>query len=401
MNHEIVGKELLLLLLLISIVIGFPRIKQLNWIPPSVFAVVLGMFVSLCGGTSISFASEMFLFLGLPPILFHSSLKFKMDSLRRTWLSSALFSWAGTIGSVFLIAWGIMVWTSGTRIEMSPVDALLFASILAPTDTVATISLSTAIRSDPDCGESAILEVLENESVMNDAISVVLVRLFASMNESHQQLDRWVPMEVVGLSVLYSFVAIIWGYFISTLMNRFEVKDMTVHYVVALIVYATCECVDVSGILGLFVYGSLVNVPKNVSESIGSLSLIIESSVYLMLGLALHTYDMTLFGLSLLVLLSCIVARVLMVFFLGVLLRCCGRKWWTIRSLMFFSLCGVRGAISFALCQGINDTFIKSTTFVVIVTTIVVMGSLQKCMFRLFLAPVPTAGPTNGRQLSI
>jgi NhaP-type Na+/H+ or K+/H+ antiporter len=359
-----------------------------------------GAFVDGCG-TSISFASEMFLFLGLPPILFHSSLKFKMDSLRRTWLSSALFSWAGTIGSVFLIAWGIMVWTSGTRIEMSPVDALLFASILAPTDTVATISLSTAIRSDPDCGESAILEVLENESVMNDAISVVLVRLFASMNESHQQLDRWVPMEVVGLSVLYSFVAIIWGYFISTLMNRFEVKDMTVHYVVALIVYATCECVDVSGILGLFVYGSLVNVPKNVSESIGSLSLIIESSVYLMLGLALHTYDMTLFGLSLLVLLSCIVARVLMVFFLGVLLRCCGRKWWTIRSLMFFSLCGVRGAISFALCQGINDTFIKSTTFVVIVTTIVVMGSLQKCMFRLFLAPVPTAGPTNGRQLSI
>jgi len=393
MKHEIVGKELLLLLLLISIVIGFPRIKQLNFIPPSVFAVVLGMFVSLCGGTSISFASEVFLFLGLPPILFHSSLKFKMDSLRRTWLSSALFSWVGTIGSVFLIAWGIMVWTSGTRIEMSPVDALLFASILAPTDTVATISLSTAIRSD--CGESAILEVLENESVMNDAISVVLVRLFASMNESHQQLDRWVPMEVVGLSVLYSCMAILWGYFISLLMNRFEVKDMTVHYVVALIVYATCECVDVSGILGLFVYGSLVNVPQNVSESIGSLSLIIESSVYLMLGLALHTYDMTLFGLSLLVLLSCIVARVVMVFFLGVLLRLCGRKWWTIRSLMFFSLCGVRGAISFALCQGINDTFIKSTTFVVIVTTIVVMGSLQKCMFRLFLA-----APT-GRQLSI
>ena len=46
MKHEIVGKELLLLLLLISIVIGFPRIKQLNFIPPSVFAVVLGMFVS-------------------------------------------------------------------------------------------------------------------------------------------------------------------------------------------------------------------------------------------------------------------------------------------------------------------------------------------------------------------
>ena len=172
MRHDLVGKEMVLLLLLISIVIGFPRIKMFHWIPPSVFAVVLGMFVSLCGGTSISFASEVFLYLMLPPILFHSSLKFKLSSLRSSWLSSALFSWFGTLLSVFLIAWGILVWTSGTRVSMSPVEALLFASILAPTDTVSTISLSKRIRADGT--DNLILEVLENESVMNDAISVAV-----------------------------------------------------------------------------------------------------------------------------------------------------------------------------------------------------------------------------------
>lgn len=384
MRHDLVGKEMVLLLLLISIVIGFPRIKMFHWIPPSVFAVVLGMFVSLCGGTSISFASEVFLYLMLPPILFHSSLKFKLSSLRSSWLSSALFSWFGTLLSVFLIAWGILVWTSGTRVSMSPVEALLFASILAPTDTVSTISLSKRIRADGT--DNLILEVLENESVMNDAISVVLVRLFTSMLDSHKQLDRWVPMEVILFSMLYSCAAICWGYVMAMCMNHFKVVDMTIHYVVALMVYASCECVDISGILGLFVYGSVSNVPVNVSESVGSLALIIESCVYLMLGLALHTYDWSLFGLSVLVLISCIVSRVLSCFLMGGILRCFGRDIWTVRSLLFFSMCGIRGAISFALCHGTENTFMKSTTFVVIVSTIIVMGSLQKCMFRFLLS---------------
>lgn len=382
MNHTTVGKELFLLLLLISIVIGFRHVHRFSWVPPSVFAVLLGMSVSLMGGTSVSFASEVFLYLMLPPILFHSSIKFKMASLRRTWVSSILFSWMGTLMSVFFIAWGILVWTKGTRVEMSTVDALLFASILAPTDTVATLSLTKMIKLD----DSYILEVLENESVMNDAISVVLVRLFASMLKSHTVLNRWVPMEVVLFSALYSVAAIAFGGGVALIMNRASMSDMTMHYVIALMVYSACECVDVSGILGLFVYGSVVNVPTNVEESIGSMSLIIESCVYLMLGLALHTYDMTLIGLSLLVLLSCIVARVVVVFTLGGLLRYFGHEQWTVKSMLFFSMCGIRGAISFALCQGLNNTFIKSTAFVVIVSTIVGMGILQKCMYNVLLS---------------
>lgn len=375
------GKELVLLLLLILVVMWFKRVDRLKWIPPSVFAVLLGMCVSIMGGTSVSFASEVFLYLMLPPILFHSSLKFKMETLRRTWVSSVVFSWLGTIFSVFFIAWGILVWTAGTRVEMSTVNALLFASILAPTDTVATLSLTKMINLE----DSYILEVLENESVMNDAISVVLVRLFASMIESHAVLDRWVPMEVLLFSLLYSIVAIAVGALSALLMNRTKTTDMSMHYMVALMVYTACECVDISGILGLFVYGSMVSVPDNVAESVGSMSEIIESCVYLMLGLALHTYDMSLFGLSFLVLLSCIVARVVVVFTLGGLLRYYGRNHWTLKSMLFFSMCGIRGAISFALCQGLDDTFIKSTTFVVIVSTIVGMGLLQKCMYHVLL----------------
>jgi NhaP-type Na+/H+ or K+/H+ antiporter len=387
MRHDTVGKEFMLLLLLVSFVIGFPRIKCMRWMPPSVFAVILGMTVSLVGGKSVSFATEMFLYLGLPTILFHSSLKFKLSSLKKTWLSSVLLSWFVTLFSVLLIAWGILVWTRDSPNAMSPVESLLFASVLAPTDTVAILSLIGQLGADPSISEDSkkVLLVLENESVMNDAICIVLVRLWSSMLESHQQLDRWVPMEVLALTIFYSVVAVLVGVLGSKLMNRIGTEDMTIHYVMALMIYAFCECIDISGILGLFVYGSLLNCPETVSKSVGSIALIIESSVYLLLGLSLHTYDTSYIGQSLLVLMSCISARIIVVFAIGSLLIVCGRKYWSVRSLLFFSLCGVRGAISFALSQNLDQLFAKSSTYVIIITTMLCLGSLQKCMFTLLL----------------
>ena len=392
MKHDLIGKEFVLLLLLISFVIGFPRIKSLNWLPPSVFAVILGMAVSAVGGKSVSFATEMFLYLGLPPILFHSALKFKLGSLKKTWLSSILLSWFVTLLSILLIAWGILVWTRGTVNSVSPVEALLFASVLAPTDTVAILSLIKQLSSDDIPEDSRlVLLVLENESVMNDAICIVLVRLWSNMLESHQQLDRWVPMEVVGLTIIYSVMAVVLGLVGAVGMNRANTDDMTVHYVVALMIYALCECLQISGILGIFVYGSMLRCPESVSKSVGSIALIIESSVYLLLGLSLHTFDTSSVGLSLLVLISCISARVGVVFFIGGCLRCCGRKYWSVRGLLFFSMCGVRGAISFALSRNLTQPFARESTYIIIIITMLVMGSLQKCMFSLLLSETTTA----------
>lgn len=386
MKHDRIGKEFVLLLVMISIVIGFPKIKCMQWLPSAVFAVLLGMFVSILAGQTVVFETEMFLYLGLPPILFHSSLKFKYESLRRTWLSSVTFSWCITLMSVVLIAWGILVWTCDTPNAMSLTEALLLASVLAPTDTVATLSLIHSLtKNDISQDSRMVLDVLENESVMNDAISIVLVHLWASASDTHQKLDRWVPMEVISLSFVYSVAAVVVGYISARIMNRIRINDMTFHYLAALMVYAVCECVDISGILGLFVYGSVLKCPKEVENAVGSLALMIESSVYLFLGLSLYSYDPKYMGTSLLILLSCISARVIVVFLVGSLLRCCGRKYWSVRTLLFFSMCGVRGAISFALSQNLNQNFSMETTFVVIITTMIILGSLQKCMYTLLL----------------
>jgi len=378
----VIGLELVVLSILLLIVICWENDERVNWIPSSVIAVVIGMVVSTLWKSTndvpFVFAPELFLYLLLPIILLNSSFKFNVKSLRNTWMSSLAFSFPGTISSIGMIAWGIRVIVP----EMKWVDALSMASILAPTDTVATIMLSKSLD------DTFIAEVLENEAVMNDAIAVVFVRLFSTMSVQHQVLNRWIPVRALGTSILFMCLSAIFGALSAFSMRETKIKNVSIHLVVALMVYATCEYVGISGIVGLFMYGSLLNPSNEVKVSITNMSVIVEAYVYLTLGLALHTYDMSKAGLSFLILIACVTSRVLVMFVMGGCLRLFGRKQWTIRTLLFVSMCGIRGAISFAMCIGLRSdwsSFVQSTTFVVIIFTIITMGTLQKCMQKILL----------------
>ena len=278
MEHEVIGLELVVLLMLILVVIIWENDVRVNWIPSSVIAVIIGMVISTAWHSSndapFVFAPELFLYLLLPIILLNSSFKFNIKSLRKTWMSSLAFSFPGTICSIGMIAWGIRVVVP----KMQWVDALSMASILAPTDTVATIMLSKSLD------DTFIAEVLENEAVMNDAIAVVFVRLFSTMSIQHQVLNRWIPMRAVGTSILFMCLSAIFGALSAFTMRETKIKNISVHFIVALMVYAICEYVGISGIVGLFVYGSLVNPSDEVKVSITNISVIVEAYVYLTLG---------------------------------------------------------------------------------------------------------------------
>lgn len=391
MEHEIAVTDMIVLLILLLCIVVWDTIERVRWIPNSVVAVLLGMLVAFwsgSGGAPFVFAPELFLYLLLPVILLNSSLRFRPESLRRTWLSSMVFAWMGTLMSIVLIAWGILTWTWLFDVHMTFVDALLIASLLAPTDTVATLMLSRTLE------DTFIADVMENEAVMNDAISVVLVRLFATMSVNHQQLNRWVPVRAVGISVAFTCLSCLVGFVCAHVVRRMSIASAPIHFIVSLIVYALCEFVGISGIVGLFTYGSLVRPPDIVITTVENVSEIVEAYVYLTIGLALHTYHTSLLTVSCLILLTCVASRVLVVFSLGGCLRCCGREQWTVSTLLYFSMCGIRGAISFAMCMGLRSEwrgFIQSTAFVVIVATILIMGTLQKCMQSLLLQPFVSA----------
>ena len=93
-HHSLLGAEVVTMLGLISIVIGWSKIKKLNCVPSSVVAVCLGLITAMTipGSRDMHFISEIFLYLLLPPILLNSALQFRIESLKRTWLSSFLYA---------------------------------------------------------------------------------------------------------------------------------------------------------------------------------------------------------------------------------------------------------------------------------------------------------------------
>ena len=145
----------------------------------------------------------------------------------------------------------------------------MYASVLAPTDTVATISMTRSL----DIMESIYFQCIENESVMNDAISVVLVRLFRQIDESDHGLSKWTPLSIVFWSLLTTCVSIMFGMFVGVVLNRVSTKSLTMHYLCALLVYGVSECLGLSGILGLFTYGAVLKPPEAFRESVSSISL--------------------------------------------------------------------------------------------------------------------------------
>ena len=364
------------LLVLITLVVLWGKCKISHYIPSSVFAVLMGMLVSfIWKDIPFHFAPEFFMYMLLPPILLQSAFEFNLKSLRQTWLPSLMFAIPGTLLSVVVIAGGIYVWTD----EIDLITILIFAAILAPTDTVATLALRNRLQY-----KGVVLDILENESVMNDAISVALVHILVHIQKNADSVSSgWLFSEIVLFSILNLSISGLIGITASYLVNRMSSCDISLHYLISLLLYGAGESVGISGIVTLFVYGSVVQTPIEFQNTVGAVSSMMESYVYLMLGFALPDFDFS--WLSLLVLVTVLMSRIVVVFFLGTLLHLCGYRQLTIPKLLFFSLCGVRGAISYALCLEVGTPFQKSTTFVVVMSTIICMGSLQGCMHHILL----------------
>lgn len=370
------ANDFVYLLVLITVVVIWGQFRISSYVPSSVFAVIVGMAVSsIWKEIPFHFAPDFFMYILLPPILLQSAFEFNLLSLRQTWLPSLLFAIPGTLLSVLVIAGGIYVWTD----EIDKLNILIFAAILAPTDTVATLALRNRINYN-----GVILDVLENESIMNDAISVALVHILVKIKAGTEAISSgWLFSEIVLLSSLNLLISGLLGVAFSHLMNKIASLDISVHYLTSLLLYGLCESVGISGIVTLFVYGSAVKSPPEFQKTVGAVASIMESYVYLMLGFALPSFHFSM--LSVLILSTCVMSRIVVVFFLGTALRLCGYQQWTLPKLLFFSLCGVRGAISYALCLEVGTPFQKSSTFVVVMSTIICMGCLQRCMHQILL----------------
>jgi len=118
--------------------------------------------------------SRAFFLFFLPPIIFESGYNLHKGNFFGNFGSIMIFAVFGTIISTLVIAIGL-----GSLGLLPWVDAFVFGSLISSVDPVATLAIFNALDVDP-----TLYTLVFGESVLNDAIAIVLFKTFLGFMHS-------------------------------------------------------------------------------------------------------------------------------------------------------------------------------------------------------------------------
>ena len=182
----------------------------------------------------------------------------------------------GTIISTFLVGYPIYLLAKLEIItgidSSSPIESLLFGSLIAAVDPVGTLSIlgNPELQCDP-----LLYSLVFGESVLNDAISIALFHSFGKYykpieNDDSSSTDFTesdlpsVCLSFLTLSALSISVGIGLGLVASfiyrhTSLKKFPKFETTLLFLFCYLCYASAEAFDLSGILALFFHGIVLS----------------------------------------------------------------------------------------------------------------------------------------------
>lgn len=171
--------RLLAIQITILLAIGYAAMTIDRWqknFPLPAFLVLIGIGLSFIPYFStMSVSKDVIYDIFLPGLLFVSAYQYSAKALAK---HKGVIGTLSTIGLIVsAVALGGFVYTvGGLFISISFVGALLFASMLTPTDPVSVVSILQQSTDDP-----AIAQIVDGESMINDGTSVVLFGVLVGM----------------------------------------------------------------------------------------------------------------------------------------------------------------------------------------------------------------------------
>jgi solute carrier family 9 (sodium/hydrogen exchanger), member 8 len=380
--HEFGALNTLLLVVILGLcILAAYLIKQNSfyYLPESSAAIVVGMVV---GGLAklvypsneelafLRFDPELFFFLLLPPIIFEAAYSLKKKDFFANFWSISLYAIFGTIISTFVI--GYLVYWIGlmgvVNIDTSsPMEALVFGSLISAVDPVATLS----IMGNPELNcDSLLYSLVFGESVLNDAVAIVLFKTFMAFYESGEAFSSNTIPTILKNFAMLSFGSVIVGIAIgltcSFLFKHASLKQYPEYEVALLFLfaygsYAFSEALGMSGIMSLFFCGIILSHYNSYNLSptsqitahniLKSLSVLSEYFVFLFIGMGLFTstFQHINFLFFACCMTFCFIGRIANIFPLSFIANVFRSKRvpWPMQVVMWFA--GLRGAIAFAL----------------------------------------------------
>ncbi|XP_072169134.1 probable Na(+)/H(+) antiporter nhx-9 [Diadema setosum] len=348
--------------------------------------------------------SHMFFLYLLPPIMMEAGYFMPMEAFWSNIGSILMFAVVGTLINAFTIGlslWGISEGgLLGANKTINILECMTFSSLISAVDPVAVLAVFEEIH------VNQVLHILVfGESLLNDAVTVVLYRVFETFNEIGQ--DNLAVLDVI-LGIVSFFVVAFGGILVGLAMGfltafitkytyRVRVIEPVFVFVMAYLSYIIAEMLTLSSILAI-VFCSMFMKPyveQNISQKshttikyfLKMMSSISETIIFIFLGTTSleakenHEWN-TAFVLFTLV--FCFVYRSI-----GVILQVKILNQFRLfkinrRSQFIMAYGGIRGAIAFSLVALLCSHVIKAkpifftTTVVVIMFTVFFQGMTIK-----------------------
>ncbi|QBR75082.1 cation:proton antiporter [Microbacterium sediminis] len=283
------GVELFYVLVGSVAVAAFARWR--GW-PAPLLVTAVALVVSLLPFVpEVEIDGHLLLNLTLPPLLYSAALdssflsfKYSLPHIRRLGIGLVLV----TAVAVGLVAWWIMP-------ELGLAGALLLGAIVGPPDAVSAASIGRKLGLP-----RRVMNVMSGESLINDATSLTLVRVFAAIVAGATVTvwqGIWEFVLAVGLGV---GIGLVFGIVLHQLRMRFD--DATVTGTFGLLMpfgaYAIAEHLHGSGVLAVVAMGFYVgyHAPRTAYTTRQqdtplwhSVDFLLESFVFAYVGLQLPT----------------------------------------------------------------------------------------------------------------
>ncbi|CAD5206041.1 unnamed protein product [Bursaphelenchus okinawaensis] len=398
---------ILFVIVLATLLVHIIIVTEFHYMPESLAIVLLGAVIGFLLSYSKwdwreveTFNPNFFFLVLLPPIIFESGYNLNKGNFFSNIIPILTFAIIGTALSAFVMGFGVwFLGYAGIIYKLTAVESFAFGSMISAVDPVITLAIFQALKVD-----AQLYMLAFGESMLNDAVAIVLASTALEMNSPH----------VIDLSsadmVNFAFTRFMAMFFVSALLGagvgfisallfkhvhlrRTPSLELALLIVFAYLPYGMAEALSLSGIMAIlfcaitmsqYTHFNISPITQlTMQQTFRTLSFVAETSTFAYLGLALFTIKLVFQPIFLVwSVILLFVSRAASIFPLSYIVNRCSNRRISMKNQMIMWFSGMRGAVAFALAlhMQIDDPETKrmiltSTLFIVLFTVVFMGGS--------------------------
>lgn len=287
-------------LLLVACLVGIAS-KIITHLPYTIFLTLVGLAIGVLrlgpDLEEMGFSSDLIFFVFLPPLLFQGSMHMQLRRLLAHIGPIACFAIPGVIVSTLVVG-GLVGWLGGMT---SMLAAMLFGSLISPTDPVSVLALFREAKAPED-----LRALVEGESLLNDATGIVLftILLEAAIHGSGLSFGA-AAVEFVKVSIGGFVLGGALGVLAFTVLRRLDdhLLENAICLALAYGSFWLAEVLHVSGVIATVMAGLMIGnfgrkhsmsqkTIETVETFFESIDFIINSFLFILIGLELRQIPM-------------------------------------------------------------------------------------------------------------